>query len=336
MRCWLLVLVASCGRVGFDTVAQSPGGELDGGGGTLADSGAAGHMGGGTNPVPCADRTITDVTLGGNMNLTGTLGTTGPNAMGTCGGTDAEDIYRVTIDGNDGALLLTAGSSTADVVMYVRSDCDEPSSEIACAVGKTDGSAVLYFGPLTAGTYYLFVDGDAPGSYEISTESLLGGHSACSFAQDCGLGWSCTDTTENEKCLGAGPGECTIAQAFTGAGPFSATANNTSPGSFHAAQLGADDGGWYSPETVYTIALAASVSDLEVSTIATSTNYDTLLYVETSCDGQVVGWNDDAPGHVAGASDLHTGPLAAGTYYVFVDGYFGAMGTAGLSIDVTP
>ena len=65
-------------------------------------------------------------------------------------------------------------------------------------------------------------------------------------------------------------------------------------------------------------------------------HYDTLVCVESACDGPLIACNDDASGYPEGASDLHTGPLPAGTYYVFVDGYDGAIGTAGVTIDATP
>ncbi len=335
MRWLVVVVLASCGRIDFTPIALSGTGD---GGGAIGDGthATAPSDAGGTNPVSCADRTVTQESVAGTITLTGTLGGSGVNASGSCGGSVAEDLYELDVGTNDGVLLDTGTSSTADVVLYLRTTCDDPSTEIGCTVSKTDGPATLYYGPLAAGTYYLFVDGNAPGTYSVSAESLLGNGASCDFLSDCGLGLDCIDGTVGMRCLGSGPGSCSVAQPFDGAGSFSATASNINPGSFHAAQCGNSDGGWYSPETIYTVALANGISDLHVSTIGAATNYDTVVYVESACDGPLIACNDDASGDLDGASDLHTGPLVAGMYYVFVDGYDGAMGTAAVTIDATP
>jgi hypothetical protein len=331
----MIVVLAGCGRIGFSPIDLATAG--DGGRSSDGSFATPNDAGGGTNPVSCSARMSTVAVVGDTaMTLSGTLGSAGPNATGSCGGSLAEDLYIIDVDSNDGVLLQTSSSSTADVVLYVRATCDDPSSERACTVGKADGAATLYFSSLAAGTYYLFVDANTPGSYSVTGQTFLGKSSGCDITSTCGLGYACTDDTEGERCAGSGPGSCTVANAFTGAGPFATTSTTASPGSLHAAQCGNSDGGWFAPENVYTVALASAVSDMHVSTVGGGTNYDTVVYVESACDGPMIACNDDAAGDAVGASDLHTGPLAAGTYYVFVDGYDGAMGSASLTIDTTP
>jgi hypothetical protein len=49
-----------------------------------------------------------------------------------------------------------------------------------------------------------------------------------------------------------------------------------------------------------------------------------------------LGCNDDSSGAIPLASDVHTGALAAGTYYVFIDGAGTSSGTAAVTIETTP
>src|SRR5580704_823458 len=194
MRWIVLAVLAGCGRIGFEPIALSGTGDD---GGTLGDGAHATSQSdaGGTDPVSCADRTVTPESLAGTITLTGTLGGSGANASGSCGGSVAEDLYELDVGTNDGVLLDTGTSSTADVVLYLRTSCDDPSTEIGCTVSKSDGPATLYYTSLAAGTYYLFVDGNTPGSYSVSVEGLLGNGAHCDFESDCGIGLDCIDGT---------------------------------------------------------------------------------------------------------------------------------------------
>jgi len=65
-----------------------------------------------------------------------------------------ELIYAVTANAGGTATVILDGSFT--FVNYVRSDCDDPTSEITCS----EGAMVMYSFPVLGGTtYYIVVDG---------------------------------------------------------------------------------------------------------------------------------------------------------------------------------
>ncbi|MGC4117266.1 MAG: DUF4215 domain-containing protein [Myxococcales bacterium] len=98
-----------------------------------------------------------------------------------------EMVYAVTAPA-DGALLVTTDhpGTDYDTDLYVRSACDDPSTELGCArfspAVSPQGATQPTLGfPVEAGkTYYVFVDGLGSGLYELSLEF----GSSCAQAKD--------------------------------------------------------------------------------------------------------------------------------------------------------
>lgn len=85
-----------------------------------------------------------------------------------------------------------------------------------------------------------------------------------------------------------------------------------------------------SPDVVYSYTPGANAS-LDIALC--NSDYDTKLYVYENAAGNLVGCNDDACGSDGFRSELVGLPVTAGnTYYIVVDGYFGACGTYSLDV----
>jgi len=100
-----------------------------------------------------------------------------------------------------------------DTVVYVRTVCDDPSSEIGCndnASGSTMGSA-LTLPALAAGTYWIFVDGLWDwdwGTYQISVHGDIAPGGPCDpldliFTCDAAAGYFCDGAPGAEVCTPA-------------------------------------------------------------------------------------------------------------------------------------
>jgi hypothetical protein len=95
------------------------------------------------------------------------------------------------------------------------------------------------------------------------------------------------------------------------------------------------------PESVVALKLTTTVSSLTISTAVPETNFDTILYVLSSCasststetatTSNVLACNDDAPGQ-GFASTVTLTNVAPGTYYVVVDSAFSTGGQFGLTV----
>jgi hypothetical protein len=85
-----------------------------------------------------------------------------------------------------------------------------------------------------------------------------------------------------------------------------------------------------SPDVVYSYT-AGSTGGINVSIC--NSLYDTKIYVYENAAGNLVGCNDDACGTDGFKSEIEGVPVTAGnTYYIVVDGYFGACGSYDLSV----
>jgi hypothetical protein len=118
-----------------------------------------------------------------------------------------------------------------------------------------------------------------------------------------------------------------------GALPAQLTVVTTGMPNLHAGPLGCSegqDGGARVPEVVLQVVLPANVANLHVTTDFPQTNFDTLIYLRDACVGNDLVCNDDAGAN--NTSVIDSGPLAAGTYYLFIDGFAWRAGTAMVGI----
>jgi hypothetical protein len=127
------------------------------GGGAGGAGGGAGGAGGG---IVCTDAVYTlgeasPVAVNDGENTTAPNNTAAQGCSGH-GQSSGERIYAVTPDANGTATVSVVGDFTT--VVYVRTDCDNPASEIMCS----QASSVMYdFPVISATTYYIFVDGNS-------------------------------------------------------------------------------------------------------------------------------------------------------------------------------
>jgi hypothetical protein len=257
---------------------------------------------------------------------------------GTCGGdATSEDVYVLDVVVPGGDILAAADymNEPASPVLYIRTDCADAQSELAC--DTSNGVADLpeiHLESVPVGRYYVFVDGRATGTYTATIQTLLPEGASCDVADTrdrCNGNLACT----SGACM---PSTCAVQQAFTGAGPFTATVNTTAATNLHAGGCGqGGDGGLRAPEAIFTVDVATPMSDVVVSTDDPATDFDTLVYVRSSCDAGEVACDDDSGSNGNSLTSVaHTGPIAAGTYYVFVDGFAYHAGTAQVTITLTP
>jgi hypothetical protein len=220
-------------------------------------------------------------------------------------------------------------------LLYIRTECADRATEVVCdpELGMDDNAAYRMLSP-AAGRYYVFVDGDAAGSFNGRIQTLLPISATCDLSNGrdrCAPGLTCTSNT----CTTAA---CPLAGTLSGANSYTRTAVTTSAPANHAGTCGSGfDGGARAPEIIYQLIVPmGGVASVRVSTDSPSTNYDTLIYMKQfTCTGPEVGCADD-PISGAGPSLFDTGPLAAGNYYIFVDGFGTRSGTADLTVTITP
>ena len=139
------------------------------------------------------------VGFAGDVSVTGVAaGTTSGSSdfSGSCAGTTApEDVYLFELPYAVDSLVIDSGGSLTSA-LYVRTTCDDPATELQCNdFGMTP---TLFFGPLGAGTYFVFVDGDmgASGPYTVSLSGQWPALGPCAPGHawiDCPSGETCTD-----------------------------------------------------------------------------------------------------------------------------------------------
>ncbi len=244
-----------------------------------------------------ADNVIGECICAPSLSVPGTYtGSTGggvvAHTIGSCAaGSGAPDVYHELVLGSDSEVLIDLEASGWDAIAYVRDDtCD--GTELEC---NEDWSPSMVLS-LTAGTYYVIVDGregGESGDYTLTLET-------CSYGT-----------------VATGNGACTDAIAITADGTFSGDntglGNDIEPSTCASGSIGrAGQDVWFS----FTLTGSTAV---HLDTVCSE--FDTVLYVlQGACDGTEVACDDDSGIGYASSIDV---TLDAGTYYVVVDGYYG-------------
>ncbi len=149
------------------------------------------------NPVACG-ATLMIKQLPPTGTDTGMLDSTSTSMISSpCGGGGgaAAVAYRLSLSQATVLVADTAGS-TVDTVLDLRSsDCDDPSSEIACHddISTTNKTSKITKS-LPAGNYFLIVSGadtSAVGNYALNVQRFAGEGGSCSVTPDCGPGLVC-------------------------------------------------------------------------------------------------------------------------------------------------
>lgn len=286
-------------------------------------------------PLTCIERAqpiATDGTIGGTL-----AASSATDEAGSCGGAGiAELVYSIDLPVSGAGLVVGSdgNGATMDTLLYIRSQCANTASELVCDLDSGISAAGAYrLTNLPAGRYFVFVDGQAgaTGDFTGTAQVLLPQGATCDAASvrdRCGPELACSGV-----CLAAG---CAVAETLSGANSYQRTVLTTGSTNLHAGSCGTgNDGGVRAPERIYGLTLASAVTNVHVSTASAATDYDTLIYVRTACNGSEIACNDDN-GMPNNQSDLDTGALAAGTYLIFIDGFATRSGTADVTVTVTP
>ena len=320
-----IVLAGAC-RYGFDPILHG-----DAAGDGAAD--VAGDAPADAAPAVCGARGVDLVPASGRV--TGTYAALTDNAAGSCGGGEVDDAV-FAIDVPPGGSLLVAAdlpATTADTLIHVRRDCEDPATEVVCdrSGGIATRAAYRVIEP-GAGRYYVFIDGDAgtAGVYEASIQVLLPEGAASDPAggrERRGPELACTGgTCRPAGCTTVGTVPLAPGMAFA----FTTTTGNRR--NDHAGTCGeGNDGGVRGKELIVEITLTQPAR-LRASTDQPETSYDTLVYIRAGCAGAEIVCDDDG-GTSGNRSVATTGTLAPGAYFVFVDAFAYHEGTVRVVIE---
>jgi len=111
----------------------------------------------------CADAIWLDPT---QNTVQGSTNNASNEGTGTCGGEGPDRVYAFELNERSRVELAMSGF---DTVLHLRSDCEAPSSELACDDDGGAGQGSLLVSILEPGSYYVFADSFAQGgNYELS------------------------------------------------------------------------------------------------------------------------------------------------------------------------
>jgi MYXO-CTERM domain-containing protein len=232
------------------------------------------------------------ITPTGTQTLTGDTTHAQNDYAGSCVGGGARDrVYSFTLTSET---LVDAQVTGFDTGLYLRTICDQTSTEVACNDDSTPpggtGSRIVRI--LDPGTYYLVVDGfgTSAGAYTLTI----------SFDEPVSPpGATCGDAIAIEP---TGTQVITGSTTFTGAD----------------LQGSCSSGGAEAEDQVYAFTLPG-----RATVVAEVEGFDTLLYARSTCDDAdtELACNDDndPPGGLGSRIELPA--LAAGTYFLIVDGF---------------
>ncbi|MGI5864439.1 MAG: hypothetical protein ACOX6T_20635 [Myxococcales bacterium] len=266
-----------------------------------------------TEPPPVPDNDTcaapTELTFVDNMaSVTGQTLSAADDYQATCGTADGSEVVYLVNLAADSSLqvAVTALSPTLKPSVYLRSADCEAGAEVACSFSTTaGGSTSLLARSLAAGPYYLFVDGNA-GSYgDFALEALIGPPMA--VPEDC--------TTAQPLWFRNG------VAVVTGDTTNAVADNHGSCGSSYTQSA---------PDLVYSFTIDPADAPMNMRAVLNA-SWDELIYVTNACPATAPASElacDDEPGEVI-ATDL-----AAGTYYVWVDGWSSAKGPFTLTVEL--
>jgi hypothetical protein len=147
------------------------------------------------DPAACGPGLNVELVHGGAAGMV--PGTPTNLASPTCGGGGGEAAFQVSFTEPSVLVATTDLPGTAmDTVLYLRTDCLDPGSEITCNddTGAPGVQASTITAILDPGTYYLVVDaatGISGGAYQLQVDLLRGEDQPCANQGECGPGLQC-------------------------------------------------------------------------------------------------------------------------------------------------
>ncbi len=271
----------------------------------------------------------------------------GADYAGSCGSSSGapDQVFAVTPD-VDGTLTaaLDPPSSPFDAVLYARTSCNDPASQIACHDALSPGQDRLEF-PVQAGTtYYLFVDGYSthagPFRLDISVTPAYCGNGIVEGTEQCDDGGNLPNDGCDPNCQfePQGPEDLCPGKQLVltdTAGTWMGTASGTTTYLTAGYQSTCGSAGT-APDAVYNFIVPIN-GELRVALPTAQTKFDSVLYLRSgACEGtgsSAVACDDNIGD---GGEEILMSVLAGEVYWVFVDGYSGHSGAYLLEVGVTP
>jgi hypothetical protein len=237
------------------------------------------------NPVPGDACNATQPLTAGALR--GSTMSANADLTGSCASNqDAPDLVYALNLTESSRLRARLTRSDMRAALYLQTTCGQQTSEVVCAGSDPAAGIPAIERVLTAGNYFLVVDGmdqNEFGDFEMDVEI--------------------TSTAEIER-------QCRTAPLLVSRRPVSASTAGTDE--FHASCAG----GARSPEAIYRLQLARR----QLVRLTLDASFDGALYIRRTCldESTEVACNDD---HQDTRHSLIETTLDRGTYYVFVDGY---------------
>jgi len=148
-----------------------------------------------TNPAACGPGLV--VTRLMAHDVTGMLPATPSNlSSSTCGGSGGEVAFEIVVQSPSVLVASTdAGGTLANTVLYLRSNCQQQATELACNDDiANDSNHSQITAVVSPGVYYLVVDAHdsaSAGQYQLHVDLLNGEGVACANQSECGPGLQC-------------------------------------------------------------------------------------------------------------------------------------------------
>ncbi|HUU01984.1 MAG TPA: clostripain-related cysteine peptidase [Myxococcota bacterium] len=257
--------------------------------------------------------------------------------------TAEEIVYVFTVGEAVHAKFTTEGY---DTIIYLRTDCTDSASEMACDDDGGPGTGSMIESDLTPGTYYLFIDGWSSnvGNYTLHIELSCGPGQLYDPGSDSCVDDPCLDPnpcngphmTICEPVLPASylchcdagyiddpgnPGTCIAdpnphGESCADAIPIQPVDGTIVGSTLDAVSDGTGTCGGNGPDRVYRFDLSESMRfEADMS------GYDTVLHLRSVCDDQGSQIDCDDDGGVGTASHLDPTILDPGSYYLWADSY---------------
>lgn len=259
-------------------------------------------------------------------------------SQGSCGGgSSGEQIYQFTVYDTTGVSITTDFPETDfNTAIYIRSDCGNPGTQLACASNGMLGDTVM--ASLSPGTYYVFVDGIAgmSGNFglQVNLTPVLPAGSPCDptgVMNTCAPGLTCIDSGGGPVCTDPAAVCTMLAMPITGDGT---PVTGTTIGAVDGYTPGCSPDGMAGDNTWILTVPPGGSRDLVVNAVQTNfmvDAFDIILSVTTACgDASTELACADSPGAAANESVTIPG-IAPGTYFITVDGYNGHAGAYSLT-----
>ena len=239
---------------------------------------------------------------------------------GECGGFVNPEIVATFVRPDDEVVRIDTAGSLSDTVVYVRTDCLNPASEVACNDNDPDGllfESVVEFMAVGGQRYFVFIDGGLLGSGPFVLEFGPGAMPDCAIDDDCPgqicRGGRCVDPPAAASC-----------DAVEAMDDFGIYAGDTAGRSDDIDGSCVPEGG---SERVYSFELDVAA---RVVLDTGDSDFDTVLSVRTACADAATEVACDDDGGLGTRSRVELDAEADVTYFVVVEGFRAASGVVAL------